>query len=142
MAPNDLRPVPLLRRMQNARSTRLALGLSLAEMGERLGQVHPDPVPRGTNGGHGQKPYTKQSVSQWENRGRRKKYRMTDYTREAYHRVVSERIAQATDGRVHVHARIGVRTWLFEARANCVRCGKEFVMGRSNQKRCWKCIKR
>jgi transcriptional regulator with XRE-family HTH domain len=127
----DLRPVPLLRRMRDARSTRLLLGMSLAQMGEQLGQVHPN--------GHGQKPYAKQSVSQWENRGGRKRYRMTDYTREAYRIVVSETIAQATGGRVRVRARLGVRVWRFEAQASCVDCGKEFMMGRSNAKRCRRC---
>ena len=52
---NGLRPVPLLRRMQDARSTQRVLGLSLAQIGEQLGGVHPN--------GHGQKSYTKQSVS-------------------------------------------------------------------------------
>lgn len=136
---NNLRPIPLLKRMRDARSTRLALRLSLAQMGERLGAVHPNPVLRGANGGHGGKPYAKQTVSQWENRGSRKKYRMTDETREAYVRVVQAVVAQRSHRALRVRATLGRRAWRFDALTACAGCGAEFVMQRSNARRCEQC---
>lgn len=136
---NGLTLLQTLKRLTGPKPVREWLGLSLAQMGEALGAVHPN--------GHGGRSFNKGAVWAWENypalsRKRGKQFRMTGYTREAYRLVVSDIIAQATAGRVRVRARRGVQVWKFEARATCVSCGKEFVMQRSNAKRCIRCVKR
>ena len=134
--PNGLTLLQTLKRLTGPKRVREWLGLSLAQMGEALGAVHPN--------GHGGQSFNKGAVWAWENypaqsRRRGKQFRMTDYTREAYLVLVREVIARRTNDRVRVRAKRGARVWKFEARTTCVKCGKEFVMGRSNAKRCRRC---
>ena len=134
--PNGLTLLQTLKRLTGPKRVREWLGLSLAQMGEALGAVHPN--------GHGGQSFNKGAVWAWENypaqsRRRLKQFRMTGYTQEAYLILVREVIAQRTNGGVRVRARRGARVWKFEARATCVSCGKEFVMERSNAKRCSRC---
>lgn len=125
--------------LRDPRSVRAALGLSLAAMGEALGDVHPN--------GHGGKPFNKGAVWAWEtypatSRKRAKQFRMTDYTREAYRLLVADAVAIVSGGRLTVRAKMGPNVWRFDLVGRCKTCGKEFSVKRSGQVNCLRCQRR
>ena len=125
-------PYRAARMIKGPLSFRLALGLSQADMGRRLGRFT------------GKKAYTRSTLCDWERieRGQRQplKYRMTDRAREAYRQILSELVEHSAGGRLSLRAHMGVRVWRFELWATC-KCGRAFRLRRARQVRCAVCLR-
>ena len=106
------RPLHSLASIYDPITCREQFGLSLSEMGELLGECHPN--------GHGGQPFHRSTVWHIE-RGRA----MSKETREAYALAVDRIIRERTGGRVTVKAQLFKRRWKFRAFAVCP-CGREY----------------
>lgn len=110
-------------------SLRRALGLSQSEIGRLLARY----ISKGE--------YSQPTISNWERpeRGVRMPaaLEMTDAARTAYRQLLAE-LLQAVNGRYHLRAQMGRRRWRFQLLADCVACGRPFLMRRSNEIHCWR----
>ena len=109
------------------RALRMALGLSLPDIGISLGNVHPN--------GHGGRPFSKSTVCHWE----KGDYAMTPETQAAYLVLLEKYVADTTGGRLAVKVRFG-RTWKVTALMVCT-CGRPFKFRNITDKFCPRCRK-